>query len=145
MQPPPAKSKMGCVIGVVVAVLGLVALIGGIAFVIMKATGPARDAGHAFLGELRDGDYQAAWESAGSTMKADVSAAELRVIMDREFPEAAKSTDATFNSTSISNSNACLSGSLTTPSGSAPIYMRLEKENGTWRVVSLANEQVQGC
>lgn len=144
-RPPPPKSKVGCVILGIVATLGFFGLIGGIAAVVLSATAPARDAGHAYLKKLRANDYQAAWKSSSSELQSHLDATELESKMEQSFPEAADSTDATFNSTSIQNSLACLGGSLETPSGSTPIYMRLLKEDGAWKVDAIAKRPVDGC
>src|SRR5689334_11495243 len=48
MMPRKKSSSAGCIIAIVVGILVLIAGIGGFVAFIVKATGPARDAGHAF-------------------------------------------------------------------------------------------------
>jgi len=125
--------------GLLLAIAG----IGGIVALAIGATAPARDAGHAFLQKLRAHDYDGAWNGTSDAFKKATPRDVFEKQLSERFPEAEKSTDATFSQTSVTNSKACLSGSLAP--GSTPIHVRLIEENGAWRVDQIAKERVDGC
>jgi len=128
---------------VVLGLLLFVAMIGGFVALIFKQTAPPRDAGHAFLGKVRKGDYDGAWTSTSEAYKKATPHDAFEKQMKEQFPEAGKSTDATFNSTTKSGSEACLGGSLAP--GSTPIHLRVVEEGGQWRVDRLSKGRVEGC
>ena len=141
-MPAPKKPPWGKILGAgcVVALLGSAA-IGAFVWFIIQTTAPPRDAGHAFLGHLRTGNIDAAYDATTMSYKARVD----RKTFEKEVlkrPQLAASTDATFNNTSISNNWACIHGSLD-PSGS--IFMALEEDGGTWRIADFDQAPVNAC
>jgi hypothetical protein len=143
---PPRKDSpvVGALI-VLFAVVVFAGVIGAIVWVAIAATAPPRDAGHAFLGKLREGDYAGAWEDASDGYKKRTPKESFEGAIDRALPEASLSTDATFNSTSVGGGKACLFGSLTSPDGSSPIAMRLVEERGGWHVDEVGTRSVADC
>lgn len=138
------NSGLGCFIALAVVGLGFVGLIGGLVYLVISMTAPVRDAGHAFLKLVRKDAFEAAWDSTSRGFQS----AHAKDTFEREletFPEVHDSTDATFNSTSVSSSQGCLEGSLDTPSGGSPIHMRLVNERGAWRVDDLGPRPLAGC
>jgi hypothetical protein len=142
---PPNKSRKTLFIVLGVALLGFIAMIGGIVAVVVKATAPARDAGHAFLADLRDRDYEEAWDQASPALQREIPKEDFQQAIETQLPETAKMTDVTFNQTNITNNQACLSGSMDTSSGSVPIHMRLVKVGDAWRVEAVAKAPISGC
>ncbi len=141
MLPAPRKSRAGCVV-VFLLMIGL--FVGGILWVVLGATAPAREAGHAFLNELRKGDFEAANSLATGDLH-ETSVAEFKAAMEEEFADAIASTDATFSTTTVSGSSACLSGTLDTPSGSKGIRMDLSQDGDSWKVNNLMVGSAPTC
>ncbi len=141
----PKKSNAGCIIGFAIGLLVLIAAIGGFVAFILKATAPPRDASHAFLGKVRKGEWDAAYRDTSKEYQKTVSREAFEKQLESDLPGVKGSTDATFNSTSITNSQACLSGTLKLASGSEDIHVRLVEEDGGWKIAAISRGFVAGC
>jgi hypothetical protein len=125
-------------------VLLAVAGVGGFAYFIMSATAGPRDAAHAFLRDARRGDWDAAYDRTSSRYQGRVERVDLEAQLEEDLPDAAKSKDATFNNTSVSNGAACLAGTLS-PGGS-PIFVQLhEATSDKWVIDHIADEPSPAC
>ena len=132
---------MGCI--TIPIILSVFALGGGIAWFVIRETAPPRDAAHAFLKKARAQDWEGAYELAGPTLRAQIPEQMFEEAMHAKIPDAIESNDATFNSTSISNNIACLSG--TTSPGDSPIHVRVVQVRGQWQVDDIGQYGVMGC
>lgn len=147
--PPPQASGAGralkftLLIGLPIALIGFAA-IGSLAYFIVSATAGPRDAAHAFLRDARRGDWDAAYDRTSSRYRGRVELADLEAQLEEDLPDAAKSKDATFNNTSISNGVACLAGTLSPDGG--PVFAQLHEEKGDkWVIDHIAAEPSPGC
>ncbi len=117
----------------------LVAIVAGIlGGGVYMATKGAADAGHAWLGAVREGRTDEAVSGLSNGYRERLTRAEFREIAST----IQRSTDATFFSRSVENERAKLAGVLTGPAGSQPIEITLVKEGDAWKVddVSLGPE-----
>jgi hypothetical protein len=134
--PPPAKKGrgpffwigIGCC-GCLLLVALLAGVIGGSAFFMTKG---AADAAHAWLGEIRQGQVEAAYnEGLSAGYRSQLTREDFEALAAR----LGRSEDATFWQRSIDNDRAVLKGVLTSKgSGAQPITLKLIKEGGAWKV-----------
>ncbi len=121
---------VGCC-GCLLLVAALIAVIGGGAYVASKG---AADAAHAWIAEVRQGGGSAGapYLSSGysSQVSQETNAAIIAAIQ--------QSTDATFLQRSIENDRAVLRGVLTGGGSTQPLTVHLVKEDGVWKVDSVA-------
>jgi hypothetical protein len=131
---PPAKKGKGPIFWIAIGCCGclllvalLAAVIGGGAYM---ATKGAADAAHAWLGEVRQENFDAVADGATDAYRARLAAeggaTELLPIQ--------QSKDATFLQRSVDNDRATLTGVLTGGGAPQPIVVTLVKEGGTWKV-----------
>jgi hypothetical protein len=135
----------GTLAALVCSAVLLLAGVGLFGLSIVLLTAPPRDSAHAFLGHMRAGRDDVAWNSTTRGFQGAVPRTEFSRMMGTHFPAVARSTDATFNSTTISGGVACLSGSMETPQGRVPLHVRLMHERDRWRVEELGAAPVSGC
>jgi hypothetical protein len=131
---PPAKKGKGPLFWVAVGCCGclllgaaLAAVIGGGAYM---ATKGAADAGHAWLGQVRQGQTDEATAGLSGDYRARLSDEEREEL----FSRLAQSKDATFPGRSVDNDRAVLTGVLTGGPSAQPVVIRLVKEGGAWKV-----------
>ncbi len=147
-QPPKPSSgagralKLALLIGLPLVVLGMGA-IGGFAYLLFKSTVGPRDAAHAFLRDARKGDWDAAYDRMSPGYQDRVSRGDFEADIEADAPDAAESDDATFHSTSISGSVACLSGSLS-PSNSA-VFVQVNAKGNGWVIERFGSQPTPVC
>ncbi len=95
-----------------------------------------KDDAHAFLAEIRAGNYTAAHGRMAPHYQTthDVNAFQAAVAT---FPELTSHTDATFNNFQVNNGVHNISGSLATPTGPVPITIVLTGGAGTYGITGL--------
>lgn len=124
--------KKGCLAAVAVAVVLAVLIVA----VVFWLTGDAVAAADQFLAMLSEGKSQEAYEAAAESLRAQQS-------LD-DFSRAVESMGlqgcgtASWSSREIQNDQASLEGSVTlADGGTLPLSMKLVKESGGWKVMSL--------
>ncbi|MBM3890940.1 MAG: hypothetical protein FJ388_17655 [Verrucomicrobia bacterium] len=128
--------KKGCLIGAAVGI-GLVAfiVIGIVAFVFWL-TGGVVDAGNKFLSLLGEGRTQEAYLAADAALRSSQTEQEFtRIVKELSLTEYAS---ASWRSRSMENNVATLEGTVQTRGGGhVPLTMKLIKQAGGWKVLSL--------
>jgi hypothetical protein len=140
-RPPKKRMSGGQIACLVIALCGVgaLALGGGMCAMMWGAFSKPRDAGHAFLQQIRDGKYDEAYRKTAEGFRDDVSLDEWDAMRGGDLlTEIHESDDATFNQMKIDNDRGCLSGTLS-PRGGA-INLTLVHEDGKWRVAKVSRE-----
>jgi hypothetical protein len=136
---PPAKKGKGpifWILGGCCGCLVLVALLAGaVAFGVMRAAKPAREAAQAFAQEVREGDAAGAREKLSRAYSERISEEEYAAIVTA----ISSSEDLTFmpfwnRSVTVDQDTTVLRGMLTGGRSPQPIVIKLVKESGTWKV-----------
>ena len=100
---------------------------------VLKATQPAVDAGDAFLGDLRRGDYAAANARAVPALQKDVGGTaglEKIVVSGHARPKSWS-----FSSRNVNGSTAHLAGTATFTDGAeGPVSLDFEEVGGSWKL-----------
>ena len=141
---PPAKKKGmsgGKIACLVIAGGGLLMALfaGGMCAMFWNAFSEPREAGHAFLADIRKGNYDAAYKKTATEFRDAVTLDEWDELRSEDLlTEIRESDDATFNSINISNRRGCLSGSLS-PRGGA-INLTIVQEGEKWRVAGISRK-----
>lgn len=122
------------IVGIGCGVLALIGLLCGFGiFMCAQKIMEAKPHAHAFLGELRSGDYQSAYQRMEGSYQAtnDLAAFQARV---QAMPGLTTSTDATFTSINVNNATHDLTGGLDTPTGPMQIRMLIMKSGDNFYV-----------
>jgi pSer/pThr/pTyr-binding forkhead associated (FHA) protein len=136
---PPAKkgkNPLFWILGGCCGCLVLVALlVGAIAFGVMRAAKPAREAAQAFAQDVRHGDEAAAREKLSRTYSQRLSEEDYVTIA----AAITSSKDLTFmpfwnRSVTVDQDSTVLRGVLTGGGTPQPVVFHLVKEGGTWKV-----------
>lgn len=131
-------AKVACLVvglGGVVAVGVVVAIVA----LIWNVFSEPRDAGHAFIADIRAGNYDAAYKKSATELRDNITLDEWDRLRDDELmTEIRESDDATFMNVNIRNNRGCLSGRLS-PRGGA-INLTILREDDTWRVAGVSRE-----
>jgi hypothetical protein len=123
---------IGCGVAILLAILALVALFGSIFFF----TSGAADAADAFFARIAEGDIEGAYASTAEEFRADTPVEEFGAFL--ETTALSRFESATWNSRSVENNRATISGTITTTDGGRiPMTVGLVKEQGEWRVLSV--------
>lgn len=138
---PPRKGKgpffwigLGCTGCLTVTVLFAALIGGGIYFM---SQGPVQ-AVRAQLGEIRNGNLDAAYARFSEAGRAQLSREQFELLVD-VHPGLKDNTDSTFLNRSIQNDTATLSGTLTAlGGGKEAVSYELIHENGEWRIARIS-------
>jgi hypothetical protein len=125
--------KKGCLI----AIVSVVAVIGGIVALVFGMTSGVVKASDEFLALLGGGKITEAWQSTSPSFRAQQTQEAFgKTVKDLGLTEFASSS---WSSRGFTNDQGYVEGTVTTKSrGSIPLRMDLMKESGTWRVYSLS-------
>lgn len=140
-KPKNKRMSGGQVACLVIALcsLGAMALGGGMCALMWGAFSEPRDAGHAFLQEIREGHYDDAYRKSASAFRDDVTLEQWDAMRSGDLLiEIHESDDATFHQMKINNDDGCLSGTLSPHGGT--IHITLAHEDGKWRVAKVSRE-----
>jgi hypothetical protein len=107
---------------------------------IYQATDAPAQAAHAFFGDVRAQNWPAAHSRMSGTYQATHTPETLQMAASA-IPALTQQTDSTFSSRNVDMAGASLEGTLTTPSGSVPVSVRMSTANNAWYVESVT---VQG-
>ena len=131
--------KKGCLIGVIAAgCLAAVAVV--IIVLVFQLTGGAVDAAGKFLAQIGEGKTAEAYQSTATAFQSQQSLAQFTGVAQRLGLNHFKS--ASWSSRSIEGSQASLEGTAKTVEGGAvPLAVKLVKENGSWKVLSISTPQ----
>jgi len=103
-------------------------------------TGGAVDAAGKFLAQIGDGKIAEAYQSTSAPFRDQQSLAQFTSVAQKLGLSHFKS--ASWSNRSIEGSQASLEGTAkTAEGGSVPLTIKLLKENGTWRVLSISTPQ----
>jgi hypothetical protein len=104
-------------------------------FFVSGVTGPAKTAGDGFMGALRDGNYQAAYDMGSPGFQKDaVSVANLQRVVEGG---GVKPTEWSFNSTNVDGDTGAMDGTATVAGGKkASASVSVVKVDGVWKVSS---------
>jgi hypothetical protein len=131
---PPAKKGKGPIFWIAIGCCGCLLLVAALAGVIgggvFMATKGAADATHAWLGQVRQGQMDAAAAGMTDEYRSRLTADELEAITS----SVALSKDATFPSRSVDNDRATMTGVLTGGAAPQPVVIRLVKQDDAWKV-----------
>jgi predicted component of type VI protein secretion system len=131
---PPAKKGKGPIFWILTGCCGcllLVALLAGvIGGGVYMATKGAADAGHAWLGEVRQGRMEQAAEGMTDAFRSRLAEDETQAVLQA----IAQSQDATFLQRSVDNDRATLTGVITGGPAPQPVVLKLVKEGEGWKV-----------
>lgn len=131
---PPAKKGKSPLFWVAIGCCGCLLLVAALAGVIgggvFMATKGAADATHAWLGQVRQGQMDAAAAGMTDEYRSRLTADELEAVTS----VIAQSKDATFPSRSVDNDRATMTGVLTGGAAPQPVVIRLVKQGGAWKV-----------
>jgi len=130
---PGVRGRWMAVVGVVLGVLSMGGwTVGGLTFWgVWSLTAGPRDASHAFLQHLADGEVKAAADAS-----AGIDADALQNVADY-MAKQGKYEGATFTSQNRRNSFATMEGKITFSSGKQKVKMELVESGGTWKVNSV--------
>lgn len=124
---------VGC--AAVVGCLMCVGLAAGIFFLVFRLTAPVADASNAFLDDVKNGNYAAAYDKCSVSLQAEFGSAEG---IQRFFAQFGKPAKWSFNSRSITNDRGEVSGSVTFEDGTKrKISLVLFKENDKWKIAGV--------
>ncbi|MBU1348683.1 DUF4864 domain-containing protein [Patescibacteria group bacterium] len=122
------------VLAVVGGFAGFIALIITIAF--MATSGPVK-AVEAELELLKSGPVQEAYEALATGFRETVPQSDFERFL-ATYPSFTKNQKVSFSSRDVSGDESTLRGTLTdTDGGVTPVQIRLVKENGAWRILSI--------
>jgi hypothetical protein len=131
--PPPPRPRWG--VGKILGIgcLGLIAMGAGIFFLVMRLTQPVVDVADAFMGALRDGDNNRAFQIAAPPLQRELGSAEqLGASIGAYRPQ-----DWSWSSRSIRNDRGNVSGSVTYQGGrTGTAQIRMSQVDGEWRVTA---------
>jgi len=129
--PWPKIIGIGCLVFVILG-----GLCGVGCWMFCQSVTAGKDDAHAFLAEIRAGDYAAAHARMAPHYQQthDVNAFQQALA---GFPALTSHTDASFNQFQVRNGVHDLNGTLTTPSGGVPIRVILSGGGGTYAVTGL--------
>ncbi len=134
---PTAPKKTNWLLIVGICFGGLIAMVAGIIALVFWAGGPTLKTGETFLTQLSSNQVDTAYDSGSIEFKNTVSKEQFNGFLV-QFPVLTKVKSTSFNSFSIENNFATISGTITATDGQvAPITMQLVNENGQWRVLNL--------
>lgn len=136
-QPASGGTNWLKVVGIGCGVLVLLAGLCGFGmFMCYQGVTASKDHAHAFLGELRTGNYPSAYARMDPMYQSthDVTTFQANVAA---LPALTNNTDATFTSFNVTNGVHNLQGVLTTPSGPYDIQMTMREATGGYYVTSL--------
>lgn len=128
--------KKGCLIAI-----GCLAALGvSVVVLVFLLTGGAVDAGGKFLALIGDGKIAEAYQSTAAPFQAQQSLAQFTSVAQKLGLNHFKS--ASWSSRSMDGNQASLEGMAKTAEGGAvPLAIKLLKENGTWKVLSISTPQ----
>ncbi len=139
---PPAKKGRGPIFWIAVGccsclliVLLLAGLLGGGAFLMTKGVA---DAGHAWLGEVREGRTDEAMVRLTDEYRSRLTQVEL----DELVSVIQQSTDTTFPSRQVDNNRAVLTGVLTGSGQPRAVTIQLVKQADGWKVDDVSIDDV---
>ena len=113
--------------------LGLIAFIAILFFVVFSVTGPVVGGADAFMGALKDGSYEQAYQRAAPSLQQELGSAKafgdgIGAYRPREW---------SWSQRSIRNSVGNVSGGVTWQNGNTgTAEIQLHQVNGEWRVVA---------
>lgn len=130
---PGVRGRWMAIVGVVLGVLSIGGwTVGGLTFWgVWSMTAGPRDASHAFLQHLADGEIKEAVDAS-----AGIDAAALQEVSDYIVKQG-KYEGATFTSQNRRNSFATMEGTVSFSSGKQNVKMELVESGGTWKVNSV--------
>jgi hypothetical protein len=124
--------KKGCLAAVAVAVVLAVLVL----VFVFWFTGDAVKAADQFLAMLSEGKSQEAYQAAAESLRAQQSFEEFSRAVESMGLQGCRS--ASWSSREVQNDQASLEGSVTlADGGTLPLSMKLVKESGGWKVISL--------
>ncbi len=121
---------MGCG-GCGILGIGFFALIFG---VVMAATGPARDAAHQHINSVKAGNVDQAYDATSSEFKQSVSKEEFGTFVKTWGTLYGSGADLTLSNINVANNTGTLSGTSTSPAGTARVTIVVVKVGETWKV-----------
>jgi hypothetical protein len=131
---PPAKKGKSPLFWVAIGCCGCLLLVAALAGVIgggvFMATKGAADATHAWLGQVRQGQMDAAAAGMTDEYRSRLTPDELEAVTS----VIAQSKDASLPSRSVDNEKATMTGVLTGGGAPRPVVIRLVKQGGAWKV-----------
>ena len=86
-----------------------------------------------FFGNVRRGEYDQALLRMNAQYQSTHALPTFQQNV-QQLPSLAQQTDATFSSVNISGGTATISGTLTTPSGDAPVDVTLSQQGAYWYI-----------
>jgi hypothetical protein len=113
---------------------------GGVALMCQSQLGPPVDASASFFADVRRGNYQQALSRMNGNYQTTHPLPTFQQNV-QQIPALTQQTGASFNSTSVNNDVATVSGNLTTPTGDVPVTVTLSQVGGAWYIDSV---MVQG-
>lgn len=136
-------SKKGWMIAGGVAglvLLGCVGCVGGIVFTVFSLTKAPVEATDKLLTLLAEGKTREAYTSTATALQSQQTEAQFKAAVQKmgltEF------TSASWSTRNIVNNEATLKGTVTTKKGGKiPLEVKLIRENGEWRVLTLKGPQ----
>ena len=119
---------------VIAAILVGLAIFGvGLFFILRSALGPLVESGDAFMGALRDGDYQLAYAQTAPELQRTLGSTEGLSVTVTDYRPSSWS----WSQRSVRNGTGYLSGSVTYRAGNhGTAELRLMKVDGAWRVAA---------
>jgi hypothetical protein len=130
LRPTARRFGPGKIIAVVLVALAIFGI--ALFFILKTALGPLVDAGDAFMGALRDGDYEQARTLAAPDLQRMIGIQELSASVTAYRP-----ASWSWSQRSDRNGTGYLSGSVTYRAGNhGTAELRLTKVDGSWRVTA---------
>ncbi len=134
---PVSPKKTNWLKIILIAVAALIIFVAGIIALVFSVGSPALKASETFVVQLSSNQVDTAYDSASLQFKQVVTKEQFNAFLE-QFPVLKKVQKVSFNSFTIENNFANVSGSITATDGQvSPINLQLVNENDQWRVLNL--------